>query len=116
MNMAPVLDCTQEEETTMRTIIATAIVIVAPFFALPTLATDRPDLRTYPPRDSYERQLQDYQRYGYDSQRNGPLQETLEKERRDRERHEEEYRRDTGHGYGHGYGQGNSRSGSGGGY
>lgn len=104
MNMAPVLDCTQEEETTMRTIIATAIVIVAPFFALPTLATDRPDLRTYPPRDSYERQLQDYQRYGYDSQRNGPLQETLEKERRDRERHEEEYRqdnrRDTRQGYG----------------
>lgn len=57
-------------------------------------AGDRPDLRTYPPRDAYERQVQDYQRYNYDSQRNGPLQETLERQRRE-ERRQEEYRQDT---------------------
>lgn len=97
----------------MRTIIATTIVIAATFFALPTLATDIPDLRTYPPRDSYERQLSDYQRYGYDSQRNGPLQETIERERRELERSSyerqaEENRQDNRHGYGQRYGQGSS--------
>jgi len=45
-----------------------------------------PDLRTYPPRDTYERQLQDYQRHGYDSGRNGSLSQESNIQREDRER------------------------------
>ncbi len=46
------------------------------------------------PRNSYERQREDYRQHNYDSYRNGPLQETLEQQRRE-ERRQEEQRRDT---------------------
>lgn len=45
------------------------------------------------PRNSYERQREEYRQHNYDSYRNGPLQETLEQQRRE-ERRQEEYRRD----------------------
>lgn len=45
------------------------------------------------PRNSYEKQREEYRQHNYDSYRNGPLQETLEQERRE-ERRREEYRRE----------------------
>ena len=44
------------------------------------------------PRNSYERQREDYRQHNYDSYRNGPLQETLEQERREQRRQEEQRR------------------------
>jgi hypothetical protein len=35
------------------------------------------------PRNSYERQREEYRQHNYDSYRNGPLQETLEQQRRE---------------------------------
>ena len=46
------------------------------------------------PRNSYERQQEEYRQHNYDSYRNGPLQETIEQRRRD-ERRQEEQRRES---------------------
>lgn len=69
-------------------IILLALLTVASCTDTPStaFAGDKPDLLTYPPRDTYERQLQDYQRHGYDSQRNGALSQESNIQRENRER------------------------------
>lgn len=62
--------------------------------AVEAQATSYDDYPDGKPRNSYERQQEEYRQHGYDTSRNGPLQETIEQQRREQRRQEEQARQD----------------------
>ena len=100
---------TQERTNTMnRTLILLGLLTLSSCTTSVAFATDKPDLRTYPPRDTYERQLQDYQRHGYDSQRNGSLSQESNIQRENDSYQQQEQHRQGSSEHSQDYRQGNT--------
>ncbi|MBS0167565.1 MAG: hypothetical protein JSR29_15895 [Nitrospira sp.] len=70
----------------MKTLTLTLGLIVLPALAL---AWDEPDGK---PRNSYEQQQETYRQHGYDTYRNGPLEETRREEARRQEQERQRQR------------------------